>query len=99
MGSLIFSCPTSWKIIEPGIETDLATLRKVQDHSLSIDCPHCQLRHELKIRDGHLFEMRPRRSEVHYSGFLCDEIAVGAFVERARMKATESGLQRKCGIS
>lgn len=82
MGSLIFPCPNSWDVIESGIETDEATLKRLRLCSLSVNCPHCQTTHELKIEDGHLFEMRPRRSEIHYIGLLRDEIDVGAFLRR-----------------
>ena len=86
MGSLIFSCPKSWQVIEPGIETDEKTLQRLKGRSFSVDCPHCHTAHELNVADGHLFEMRPRQSQVHSPGLLCDEIAVGAFIQRALAK-------------
>ena len=87
MGSLIFSCPKSWQVIEPGIETDETTLQRLKGRSLSVDCPHCHLRHELSVADGHLFEMRPRQSQVHSPGLMCDEIDVGTFIQRALAKS------------
>ncbi|MEA2929862.1 MAG: hypothetical protein QOG38_2290 [Hyphomicrobiales bacterium] len=82
MGSLIFPCPKSWEVIESGIETDEATLKKLRLCNLRVNCPHCQTTHELKIKDGYLFKMQPRRSEIHYIGLLRDEIDVGAFLQR-----------------
>ena len=83
MGSLIFPCPTNWRVIESGIETDQATLYRMRSCSVRLACPHCKLTHDLKVADGVLFEMRPRQSAVHYTGLLCDEIDVGAFIQRA----------------
>lgn len=82
MGTLIFACPNSWDVIESGIETDEATLRRLRPCSLRVNCPHCQVSHEFKIKDGHLFEMRPRQSEIHCTGLLRDEIDVGGFLQR-----------------
>lgn len=82
MGSLIFSCPKTWRVIETGIETDDATLGRLQAQSLKVDCLHCDGTHELPIKHGHLFNMRPRRSQIHYPGLLCDEVDVGTLVHR-----------------
>jgi len=82
MGSLIFACPKTWRVVQSGIETDDATLARLRSHSLSVDCPHCHATHELEIKDGHLFKMRPRRSQIHYTGLLRDEVDVGAIVQR-----------------
>jgi hypothetical protein len=83
MGSLIFSCPKTWRAVESGIEMDDATLVRLRSHSLSVHCAHCQETHRLEIKDGHLFKMRPRRGQIHYMGMLCDEVDVGAVVQRA----------------
>ena len=85
MASLIFACPRSRNVIEAGIETDDSTLEKLRGRSVSVHCPHCQANHDLKISDGHLYQMRPR-SEIHYIGILRDEIDVGGFVQRAVTK-------------
>ena len=90
MGTLIFSCPKTWRVIEPGIETDDTTLVRLRSHSLRIDCPYCHVIHELKIKDGHLFKMRPRQSQIHCTGLLCDEVDVGALVQRTLLKPTRS---------
>ena len=37
MGSLIFSCPKTRRVIETGIETDDATLARLRSCSLSVD--------------------------------------------------------------
>ena len=39
MGTLIFSCPKTWRVIEPGIETDDATLVRLRSHSLKSIVP------------------------------------------------------------
>jgi hypothetical protein len=88
MGSLIFSCPKTWRVIETGIETDDATLARLRSCSLSVDCSYCHATHELKIKDGHLFKMRPRRSQIHCTGLLCDEVDVGGLVQRTLLRAT-----------
>ena len=90
MGSLIFSCPKSWQVIEPGIETDEKTLQRLKGRSFSVDCPHCHTAHELSVADGHLFERRPGQSRVHSPGLLCDEIDVGAFIQRALAKPAQN---------
>jgi hypothetical protein len=87
MGSLIFSCPNTWRVIETGIETDDATLATLRARSLTIDCPHCHAAHDLQIKDGHLFKMRPRQSQIHYLGLLCDEVDVGTLVQRTLLPA------------
>jgi hypothetical protein len=91
MGSLIFSCPETWRVIETGIETDDATLARLRSHSLSVDCPYCHKTHEFEIKDGHLFKMRPRRSQIYYTGLLCDEVDVGAIVQRTLLTPTRPG--------
>lgn len=90
MGSLIFWCPESRAVIEAGIETNDTTLKKLHGCSVSVHCRHCQASHKLKISDGHLFQMRPRQSEIHYIGILRDEIDVGTFMERALTKTVAS---------
>jgi hypothetical protein len=87
MATLIFSCPETWRVIEPGIETDEATLAQLRSHSLSVDCPYCRAKHQLKIKDGHLFKMKPRRSQIHCPGLLCDEVDVGSLVQRTLLSA------------
>ena len=82
MGTLIFSCPTTWRPTETGIETDATTIAKVKAHSLSIDCPHCHATHQVKIKDCHLFKRRPRQSQVHCPGLLRDEVDVGSHIQR-----------------
>jgi hypothetical protein len=83
MGSLIFRCPNCRRVIESGLETDEATLRRLRPCKIRLDCDHCQTHHELAIKQGHLFNMKPRRQSVHYVGLLYDEINVGAVVQRA----------------
>ena len=90
MGSLIFSCPKTWRVIETGIETDDATLASLRSCSLTVDCSYCHTTHELKIKDGHLFKMRPRRSQIHCTGLLCDEVDVGTLVQRTLQRATRA---------
>jgi hypothetical protein len=87
MGSLIFSCPNTWRVIETGIETDDATLATLRAQSLTIDCPYCHAAHDLQIKDGHLFKMRPRQSQIHFLGLLCDEVDVGTLVHRTLLPA------------
>lgn len=82
MGALIFSCPKTWRVIEPGIETNEATLAGLRSESLVVDCPYCRETHELKVKDGHLFTQRPRRTQIHYPGLLPDEIDVGTLIHR-----------------
>jgi hypothetical protein len=69
-------------VIEPGIETDDTTLERLRPYSIRVECPYCKAAHELPIKNGHLFKMRPRQSRIHSTALLCDEIDVGALVER-----------------
>jgi hypothetical protein len=91
MESLIFSCPKTWRVIEAGIEMDDATLARLRSRTLSVACAHCHATHELQIKDGHLFKMRPRRAQIHYMGLLCDEVDVGAMVQRALLTPRTGG--------
>ena len=95
MGSLIFSCPKSFAVLETGIETDDATLKKLGSRPIGVDCPHCQTKHQFRVTDGHLFQMRPRQSQVHYTGLLCDEIDVGGFIQRAMATSETSRVFRR----
>ena len=83
MGSLIFSCPKCWHVIDPGIETDGMTLRRIPGCEISATCPQCKLIQKLNIKDGCLFQMRPRRSAIHYTGLLHDEVDAGTVIQRA----------------
>ena len=94
MGSLIFQCPETRNVIEAGIETNDTTLQKLKSCSVNVHCPHCHASHDLKISDGHLFQMKPRRAEVHYIGILRDEIDVGTFIQRALTSTAVHRTQR-----
>jgi hypothetical protein len=83
MGSLIFTCPRTWRVVEPGIETDAVTLTRIKHESLDATCPHCQTKHTFRVIDGHLFTMRPRQSHLEYRGLLRDEIDAGTLITRA----------------
>ena len=83
MGSLIFRCPKCRRVIEAGVETDEATLRRLRPCTIRLNCAHCHSPHELPIKQGHLFDMKPRRGSIHYPGLLSDEINVGAIIHRA----------------
>jgi len=94
MGSLIFNCPTRWKVIEPGIETDKTTYDRIRACSVSVKCPHCTSAHQFKIGDGYLFQMGPRRKHIHSPELLCDEIDVGSFIVRS-LSETVPEVRRK----
>jgi len=77
-------------VIARGIETDDTTLERLRPYSIRVECPYCKTSHELPIKDGHLFKMRPRRARIHSTALLCDELDVGALVQR-----TSSAAQRE----
>jgi hypothetical protein len=90
VGRLIFSCPNTYRVIETGIETDDGTQSKLRPYVLSVACPHCQSTHDLQIKDGHLFKMQPRQTQIHFEGLLPDEIDVGAFINRSITKTARA---------
>jgi hypothetical protein len=94
MGSLIFSCPKCWQVVDAGIETDEVTLRRIRDCEISAACSHCKRIQKFKIDDGCLFQMRPRRSAIHYMGLLCDEVDVGSVIQRALCATRSAHLPR-----
>ena len=83
MGSLIFSCPKCWHVIDPGIEMDEVTLHRIPGCEISAPCLHCKLIRKFNIKDGSLFQMRPRRSAIHYTGLLHDEVDVGTVIQHS----------------
>ena len=83
MGTLIFTCPNSKRVIDSGIETDRATYDQISSEPLAIHrCLHCSGAHHFRVGDGLLFEMKPRRKSVHSPAIMCDEIDVGHFIHR-----------------
>lgn len=54
MGTLLFSCPTTGRPIDSGIETDPPSLSTVQQVSTRVRCPHCGKEHEPRVKDGRL---------------------------------------------
>ena len=83
MATLIFTCPNSKRVIDTGIETDKATFDQISSEQLAIHrCSHCAGAHQFNVRDGFLFEMKPRRKSIHSPAILCDEIDVGHFIHR-----------------
>jgi hypothetical protein len=95
MGSLIFPCPGCWHVVDAGIETDAVTLGRIRDCEISAACPHCKRIQKFKIDDGCLFQMRPRRSTIHYMGLLCDEVDAGSVIQRALCAAPSADLPRE----
>ena len=57
MSALTFSCPRTGASIVTGIETDRASLARVQLISIKIRCDHCRQEHELPIWSGRLSDM------------------------------------------
>jgi hypothetical protein len=89
MGSLIFRCPECQRVIEAGVETDEATLGSLRPYKIGLRCSHCGSQHHLEMGEGHLFQMKPRRSSVHYPGLLPDEIDVGGIKQSALSAARQ----------
>lgn len=54
MRSLIFTCPKTGAPIDAGVETDHTTLAGIGWVQMKIRCPHCNDRHDMRIKDGQL---------------------------------------------
>jgi hypothetical protein len=55
MSALTFSCPTTGREIDPGIEgakTDQSADGGLRFVALNVRCPHCGEHHELEIGEG-----------------------------------------------
>jgi hypothetical protein len=56
MGSLVFTCPATQKEFVSGIHTDLASLARVEQVPVRLQCPLCGATHQLTAKNGHLKE-------------------------------------------
>jgi hypothetical protein len=48
---LIYSCPTTAKIVQSSIETSAVDVRRLGALKLSLWCPYCQVGHAVLARD------------------------------------------------
>lgn len=56
MAAVIFECPRTRRLINPGVDTDERSLWAVGSEKLRVDCPHCRKIHQLPMRSGRLTE-------------------------------------------
>jgi hypothetical protein len=56
MASFIVYCPKTEKPIETGIETEPASLSRVDNVVVHVDCPHCGSAHQIQVKEGRLAE-------------------------------------------
>jgi hypothetical protein len=56
MTALVFTCPRTGHDVVSGINTDWASLSRVQQLPVTIFCPHCGKVHRLAARDGRFAE-------------------------------------------
>jgi predicted RNA-binding Zn-ribbon protein involved in translation (DUF1610 family) len=54
MQSLHFRCPTTGRVIDVGIESELDTLLRIRDKRVLARCPQCGERHEWRVADAQL---------------------------------------------
>jgi transcription elongation factor Elf1 len=54
MERLYFTCPTTGKRIDVGIESELDTLLRIRMNRVCVRCPACGQRHEWEVRDAQL---------------------------------------------
>jgi hypothetical protein len=54
MGTLVFACAKTGRIIDSGIDTDPRTLSTVQAVNIRIRCPHCGAEHEPRVKEGRI---------------------------------------------
>jgi hypothetical protein len=51
---LIYSCPTTTRIVRTSIEASEADVRQLSALKLSLWCPHCQIGHSILGKDTQL---------------------------------------------
>jgi predicted RNA-binding Zn-ribbon protein involved in translation (DUF1610 family) len=54
MEHLIFTCPTTGREIESGVESEIGTLLRIREQHVRVHCPACGDRHEWPVRDAFL---------------------------------------------
>jgi len=47
MASLFFTCPTTYRHVPTGIETDVQSLQAAWKATLKVQCPHCGEMHAI----------------------------------------------------
>jgi transcription elongation factor Elf1 len=56
MERLLFICPRTGQGIDVGVETELQTLLRIRDNSLSARCSSCGERHEWLVGEAQLLK-------------------------------------------
>ena len=54
MERLHFTCPTTGKAVDVGIESELETLLRIRHKRVLARCPQCGQRHEWRVGDAQL---------------------------------------------
>jgi predicted RNA-binding Zn-ribbon protein involved in translation (DUF1610 family) len=54
MERLIFTCPTTGKKIDIGVETEIGTLLRIRTETVRAACPACGEPHEWSVNDASL---------------------------------------------
>ncbi|MEJ2378259.1 MAG: hypothetical protein P8Y71_23700 [Pseudolabrys sp.] len=49
---LRYRCPHTNMLVDTGILTDPATLKKTWNNSVNVHCPHCRMYHDFSVRDA-----------------------------------------------
>lgn len=59
MERLYFLCPGTGLKVDVGIESEMGTLLRIRDETVSADCPHCRKLHRWHVRDAFLDRPAP----------------------------------------
>jgi endogenous inhibitor of DNA gyrase (YacG/DUF329 family) len=54
MERLLFSCPTTGKPVDVGIESEIGTLLRIRQAPCRAHCPHCGQEHEWRVGDAQI---------------------------------------------
>lgn len=54
MERLYFACPTTRRVVDVGVETEIGTLLRIKSETLRARCAACGQVHEWKVREAAL---------------------------------------------
>jgi transcription elongation factor Elf1 len=58
---LQYRCPHTNVLVDTGILTEPATLKKTWNNSLNVHCPHCGMYHHFRVRDAFIEQISTLR--------------------------------------
>lgn len=54
MERLFFTCPTTRRMVDAGVETEIGTLLRIKSEKVRVECPACGQIHEWSVREAAL---------------------------------------------